>query len=135
MAMMRDDFWVMVEFFRGRLREDETLARTVKVGKDEGLTRLRDQVLADVEAKRRILDWVLKEEAPEDRSGVFWEDALMKGLTGIRRGLRAPVLRELVQAYAKHPDFRREWLLIDGKRELEDGYEPDEDRPSTRTRG
>jgi hypothetical protein len=110
----------MVEFLRGRLSEDETLARTVKTGKDEGLARLRDRVLADVEAKRRLVDWALEEEAPEDKSGVFWEDAIMNGLISFRRWRRSPVIYALVAAYEGHSDFRPEWKRV----EVEDEYEP-----------
>nr|WTB31149.1 DUF6221 family protein [Streptomyces sp. NBC_00830] len=126
----------MLEFLRGRLSEDETLARTVKTGKDEGLARLRDRVLADVEAKRRLVDWVLRfEEAREDRSGVFWEDAIMNGLASVRRGFRSPVIHKLVAAYTDHPDFRPEWLPIEDERELDEEYEPGEYESSTRRRG
>ncbi|MGW0136264.1 DUF6221 family protein [Streptomyces sp. NPDC003299] len=117
--MRRDDFGIMVEFLRGRLSEDETLARTVKTGKDEGLMRLRDRLLADVAAKRRLMEWVLEEEAPEDRSGVFWEDAIMNGLMLVRQWRRSPVIYRLVAAYADHPDFHAEWLPIELRDECE----------------
>ncbi|MET7347435.1 DUF6221 family protein [Streptomyces mirabilis] len=146
---MRDDFWVMVEFLRGRLSEDETLARTVKTGKDEGLTRLRDRFLADIEAKRRLVDWVMEPRwrAPKaakvsrDRPG--WQevvadivvDAAKEVVIDFRVARRVQVVYELVAAYANHPDFRPEWLLFEDKRELDDEYEPGEERPSNRRRG
>ncbi|MFF0451714.1 DUF6221 family protein [Streptomyces sp. NPDC004609] len=51
-----------MEFLRARLHEDETAARALKPGKNQDVARLRDRVLADVEAKRRLMDWV--EELP-----------------------------------------------------------------------
>lgn len=112
--MRRDDFPVMMEFLRARLREDETAARAVKPGKDEGTARLRARVLADVAAKRRLMHWV--EEYPrraEARGAAFLETAVAR----LSLGLRSPVIYELVEAYADHPDFHPEWLPIEDERE------------------
>jgi hypothetical protein len=56
--MRQVDFAVMMEFLWARLREDETAAHALKPGKNQDVARLRDRVLADIEAKRRLVDWV-----------------------------------------------------------------------------
>lgn len=56
--MRRDDFRVMMEFLKARLRADEEAAHALKPGKNQDVARLRDRVLADVEAKRRLVHWV-----------------------------------------------------------------------------
>lgn len=65
-AAMRHDFDVMVEFLKARLREDESAAKALKPSKSEDVARLRDRILADVEAKRRLMDWVF---APQRELG------------------------------------------------------------------
>lgn len=120
-AMRRDDFPVMMEFFRARLREDETAARAVKPGKDEGTARLQARVLADAAAKRRLMHWV--EEYPrkaEEKGSAFLETAVAR----FSLSLRSPVIYELVAAYTDHPDFRPEWLPLDSEQELDEEYAP-----------
>ncbi|WP_275404942.1 DUF6221 family protein [Streptomyces sp. SID10815] len=114
----------MGEFLRGRLSEDETLARMVKTGKDEGLVRLRDRVLADVEAKRRLLDWATEPpELPEGRDLAGWRAHAWDMLVGVaadwKLDRRSRVIYELVSAYEGHADFRDEWKLIDDQPEGE----------------
>ncbi|WP_406402481.1 DUF6221 family protein [Streptomyces sp. NBC_00879] len=119
--MRRDDFPVMMEFFRARLREDETAARAVKPGKDEGTARLQARVLADAAAKRRLMHWV--EEYPrkaEEKGSAFLETAVAR----FSLSLRSPVIYELVAAYTDHPDFRPEWLPLDSEQELDEEYAP-----------
>ncbi|WP_063754800.1 DUF6221 family protein [Streptomyces sp. NRRL F-2580] len=131
-AMRRGDFPVMMEFFRARLREDETAARAVKPGKDEGTARLQARVLADVAAKRRLMHWV--EEYPrkaEDKGSAFLERVVAR--TSL--SLRSPVIYELVAAYADHPDFRPEWLPIEGEQELDEECEAGAYESSARRRG
>ncbi|WP_189939364.1 DUF6221 family protein [Streptomyces aurantiogriseus] len=114
----------MAEFLRGRLSQDETLARTVKTGKDEGLMRLRDRVLADVEAKRRLLDWVTEPPPlPEGEELSGWRAHAWGVLVGVaadwKVDRRSRVIYELVAAYEGHADFRDEWKLVDGQPEGE----------------
>ncbi|MFI1213822.1 DUF6221 family protein [Streptomyces sp. NPDC020802] len=107
---MRHDFDVMVEFFKARLREDENAAKALKPSKNEDVARLRDRILADVEAKRRLMDWVF---APQ-RELREWEHSFAGGLA-IKQWMRfrQPVIEQLVAAYADHPDFHPEWKLIE----------------------
>ncbi|MEE1764778.1 MULTISPECIES: DUF6221 family protein [unclassified Streptomyces] len=103
----------MVVFLRARFREDETAARALKPGKNEDLIRLRDRVLADVEAKRRLLHWV--HEIPwtvEDKPRSILENAVMSGIEGIPLRRRSPVAFTLLAAYADHPDFHPEWKYL-----------------------
>ncbi|QDI73347.1 hypothetical protein CD934_19265 [Streptomyces calvus] len=118
---MRHDFDVMVEFLKARLREDEDAAKALKPSKNENVARLRDRILADVEAKRRLMDWVF---APQRELGE-WEHSFAGGLV-IKQWMRfrQPVIEQLVAAYADHPDFRPEWKLIE--------VEPIEDESRTR---
>ncbi|MDX3713771.1 DUF6221 family protein [Streptomyces sp. NPDC003011] len=118
---MRHDFDVMVEFLKARLREDENAAKALKASKNEDVTRLRDRILADVEAKRRLMDWVF---APQWELGE-WEHSFAGRLV-IKQwmGFRQPVIEQLVAAYADHPDFHPEWALIE--------VEPIEDESRTR---
>ncbi|WP_371538424.1 DUF6221 family protein [Streptomyces sp. NBC_00466] len=118
--MRQVDFEVLMEFLWARLREDETAARALKPGKNEDLTRLRDRVLSDVEAKRRLLHWV--HEIPwavEDKPRSFWEDALVNVIAGVPLRLRSPVAITLLASYVDHPDFRSEWKSIVGETEGE----------------
>ncbi len=111
------DFADLMDFLEARIAEDEAAAKALKPGKNESMTRLRGRVLADAEAKRRLMDWV--EEMPrraavsEGRSrwqvygGEFYGDQ--------SRRLRSPVILELVAAYADHPDFQPEWKWLVGE--------------------
>ncbi|MCH0562196.1 DUF6221 family protein [Streptomyces sp. MUM 2J] len=135
--MIRNDFEVMMEFFRARLREDETAARALKPGKNQDVARLRDRVLADVEAKRRLMDWVDEYPRRAEDSGerVRWQKLAGDLVAGISRDRRSPVICELVAAYADHPDFRPEWLPIEDEWELDEEYEPGAHESSTRRQG
>ncbi|MBQ0969196.1 hypothetical protein KBY91_15310 [Streptomyces sp. RK23] len=131
----------MMEFLKARLREDETAARAVKPGKNQDVERLRARVLADVEAKRRLLVWVeenrftpLKAEA-EARGLPIWQRAIVDVIAGVPEHFRSPVIAVLVAAYADHPDFRPEWRLIEEEQELGEEYEPGDDKSRTRARG
>ncbi|MFE7565409.1 DUF6221 family protein [Streptomyces sp. NPDC057539] len=129
---MRDDeFKTMMEFLWARLDEDETAARALKPGKNQGVARLQARVLADVEAKRRLMDWV--EEFPRmvaDNEGrVLWERAAGKLWASLSRDFRSPVIYALVAAYDGHRDFHPAWRLV----EVEDEYESREGTPGART--
>lgn len=120
--MRADDFEIRVEFLKARLREDEAVARALKPGKNQDVAKLRDRVLADVEAKWRLMDWV--EEYPrmvrEVEGLTFWQRASRELCGDWSRKLRSPVIYELVAAYADHPDFRPEWLLIENEQRRTD---------------
>ena len=60
--MRSDEFAAMMKFLWARLDEDENAARALKRGKNQDLAKLQARFLADVEAKRRLVDWV--EEDP-----------------------------------------------------------------------
>ncbi|MEU7366622.1 DUF6221 family protein [Streptomyces hygroscopicus] len=70
---------------------------------------MRDRVLADVKAKRRLVGWVYEpQQVTED-----WGRSFVQGVfTESWMRLRKPVIYELVAAYADHPDFHPEWKLI-----------------------
>ncbi|MFJ8430485.1 DUF6221 family protein [Kitasatospora sp. NPDC094019] len=130
--MRQENFAVMMEFLRARLHEDKTVAQALKPGKNQDVERLRDRVLADIEAKRRLMDWV--EEYPQALKDTERRVSL-HGLTrqviaGVSQDLRTPVIYELVVAYADHPDFHPEWKPI----EVGDQDEPGADEPSARSR-
>ncbi|MFE7762969.1 DUF6221 family protein [Streptomyces sp. NPDC057438] len=103
----------MVVFLRARFREDETAARALKPGKNEDVTRLRDRGLADVEAKRKLLDWVLTIpwDAYDGPSSIM-QNAVMRVIEGIPLSRRSPVAFILLSAYTDHPDFPPEWKYL-----------------------
>jgi hypothetical protein len=113
--MGRDRFDVMLEFLWARIREDETAAQALRPGKNEAVAKLKARVLADVETKRRLLDWV--EEYPrrlEDNGELGrWMRTAGEIVAESVRGRRSPVVYKLVAAYADHPDFHPEWLPIE----------------------
>ena len=113
---MRDDeFAAMRDFLRARLDEDETAARALKPGKNQNVAKLQARVLADIEAKRRLVDWV--EEMPrmtEDSDvRVLWKRVVVQVWAGLSRDSRSPVLHELVAAYDGHRDFHPAWRLVE----------------------
>ncbi|MFD0404374.1 DUF6221 family protein [Kitasatospora sp. NPDC127116] len=122
----------MMEFLRARLHEDKTAAQALNSGKNQHVKRLQDRVLADIEAKRRLMDWV--DEYPrmvKDAKGrVLWQRLAGELYAGLSQDRRSPVIYELVAAYADHPEFHPEWKPIAGG----DQYEPGEDKPSARAR-
>lgn len=119
--MRSNGFEAMTEFFRARLREDETAARAVKPGKDEGVARLQARVLADVSAKRQLLRWVEAHEwkalKAESRDLNIWQRAGVDVVAGVPQYLRSPAIHKLVAAYADHPDFRPEWRSDEQERD------------------
>jgi hypothetical protein len=113
--MGQNDFDSMVVFLRACIREDETAAQALKPGKNEAVAKLKARVLADVEAKRRLLDWV--EEYPrivqENQQPALWRRVRAELAAGLSRDFRSPVVFELVAAYRDHPDFYSGWLPIE----------------------
>ncbi|MGV9698962.1 DUF6221 family protein [Streptomyces sp. NPDC003470] len=121
---MSDELRELLWFLQARLREDEKTAKALKPGKNEALAELRDRVLADVEAKRRLMDWVMEPPRVPDvggdlsRWGTLALDFAMDLVAAKRMDWRKPVIDYLVAAYEGHPDFRDEWKLA------KDEYEP-----------
>lgn len=95
----------LVEFLRARLDEDERDA--IDWHFDAGIARgwesLKDRVLAEVEAKRRIIDGMMR----------VGESGRLCLTCGDERwyNVRDLILVEMVQPYADHPDFDPEWKL------------------------
>ncbi|MFJ7593334.1 hypothetical protein ACIQZO_39380 [Streptomyces sp. NPDC097617] len=74
------------------------------------------------------------EESPrkaEDKGSALLETAVAR----ISLSLRSPVICELVAAYADDPDFRPDWLPIEGEQELAEEYESGAYESSARRRG
>lgn len=117
--MGMNNFEVMKEFLRARLREDEAAARALKPGKNQDVARLQARVLADVEAKRRLMDWVVANQGTtwkaEARDLPAWQRGIVDVIAAVPEFFRKPVIDELVAAYADHPDFRPEWLPIENE--------------------
>lgn len=116
--MIRDDFEVKSEFLVARLREDETAALALKLGKNADVAGLQARVLADVEAKRQLLGWTMEPpRLPEGGDLSHWRahawDVVVGTATTMRLNRRRPVIDRLVAAYADHPDFHPEWKLIE----------------------
>lgn len=118
----------LVQFLRARLKEDERTARgvlwegsgntlswdlpasaTVEVGTDEfyaGDSTVAQhiarhdpaRVLAEVDAKRRIVDHVAHELEDHGADNPWWYDDKL-----------LPILRLLALPYADHADYRAEW--------------------------
>ncbi|MDX3712762.1 DUF6221 family protein [Streptomyces europaeiscabiei] len=103
----------MVVFLRARFREDETAARALKPGKNVDVARLRDRVLADVEAKHKLLDWVLTIPWDVyDGPSSIMQNAVMRAIENFPLKLRSPVALTLLSAYTDHPDFPPEWKYL-----------------------
>ncbi|MFD4523284.1 DUF6221 family protein [Streptomyces sp. NPDC058470] len=123
--MVYVDLADVMDFLEARLVEDETEAKELKPGKNQNVARLRDRVLADVEAKRRLMGWVQELPwSPQDRPRSIVEGAIVNAVANIPLKLRSPVVFKLVEAYVGHPEFRPEWGPIE-----------DECKLSTRTQG
>jgi hypothetical protein len=133
--MARDDVVAMREFLKARLRQDEAAAHALKSSKSRDVARLRERVLADIEAKRQLMHWV--EDCrwePELEDLPRWQgialDFAVDAAARMRLGWRKPVIDYLVAAYADHPDFQPEWGPIEDEPELNGEY-----KPSSPTRG
>ena len=102
----------LTEFLLARIAEDQEMAMQtewpiVDFGTDEnaafGYRWDPIRVLADLAAKRRIVEFMLG----EDQAG-----SGQTNVEGVARSLRAiTVLRWLALPYADHPDYREEWRL------------------------
>lgn len=90
-------------------RTDPTITRT---GTFADFTRHRhnpndrEHLLADAEAKRRLVIGI-------GRSGCVRLNSVGQLTSPQTDGLAVTVLAEIAQIYAKHPDFREEWLIPD----------------------
>lgn len=98
------------EFLLARFAEDEVIPYLVEEVEHVGGRRvnLRERYSAELEAKRRIVDWAApvigSERVPTGRHGVY-----------NRRPVRyvnddgEDLLRLLALPYADHPDYRKVW--------------------------
>jgi hypothetical protein len=105
----------IVEFLLARIAEDEEAARGSKADNARNphmkipaswITGVADRVLAECEAKRRIVElsatWM---DQGERATGHDHATVMLK-----TQGITAEtVLRTLVLPYADHPDFDEEW--------------------------
>lgn len=118
----------ITEFLLARIAEDEAVAvaaepheEWISVGKieDSGMDTADGEhvarwsparVLAECEAKRRIVDWVAPvtgtERVPTDRRGVY-DRRPVRHVNEDAEGL----LRLLAAPYADHPDYDPAWSL------------------------
>ncbi|MGW0854153.1 DUF6221 family protein [Streptomyces sp. NPDC002690] len=112
--MGKIDFADLMDFLGARIAEDEAAAKALKPGKNENVARLRERVLADAQAKRRIMEWVeemprrVAANEPRSRWQAFAQEIYGDG--SLRR--RSPVVIELVLAYADHLAFRPAWKVL-----------------------
>ncbi|WP_258054637.1 DUF6221 family protein [Streptomyces sp. Ru71] len=119
------DLATAVVFLKASLREDEAAARAVKPGKNEGVAGLQARVLADVEAKRRLVAWVEANPGTRWKANAeaedlpFWQKAIVDVIADVPEYFRSPVIYRLLTAYEDHPDFQPEWKLINDEPEGE----------------
>lgn len=97
----------LTDFLLARLDEDERAPREwQRVGGEAGSVAAR-RLLAEVAAKRRIVEqhrWRVAQDAHED-------DYEVRLLAEARCEELDAVLRALASVYADHPDYRAEWAL------------------------
>lgn len=118
----------LTEFLRARLDEDERVSKARIDGADwMDFAAIKDlppryplhdnylphfnpyRMLAEVEAKRRILDMAVNAEAAEVCSLGGGRELIPSAAAGTL----FKVLRELAGPYADHPDFDRAWVFDD----------------------
>lgn len=114
----------LVEFLQARISEDEADALAIQncewfngVESDAETQVLRladpDRVLAECEAKRRIIERA--EEVTQDWLGSFSEwnytAAELDSFIGQSDDLGHSILLALAQPYRDHPDFKPEWVI------------------------
>lgn len=105
----------ITDFLLARIAEDEARARDVRdpqlrhiVWSIEAGTTVEDHVLAECEAKRRIVEMGCFSDSPESAVDYWLDEG--KGLTpspGL--GAMIDVFRLLAFSYADHADYREEW--------------------------
>jgi hypothetical protein len=98
----------LIAFLRARLDEAEQDSQTLLMREGQSLVMLRlaRERLAEVEAKRRILEEVVPQvDGMDDQINGEW------GIGPIAPDKYAsvPLLKLLVLPYASHPDCREEW--------------------------
>jgi len=91
----------IAEFLRARLDETEGQLPLIVPGGG-----LRDALMADVGAKRRIVDWALDEE---DDDGLVRAERTIESEWGSSPDLSRRLLRLLATAYAGHPSYWEGW--------------------------
>ncbi len=102
----------LVEFLRARADEDEAEARAMIEGAPPGYGKasggaLRNphRVLAEVDAKRRIVDHAERWAQTLHATPEGWTD---EGCTVYRMAMEW-TLRNLATPHADHPDYQQEW--------------------------
>lgn len=118
----------LTEFLLARIAEDEAQANRSKAdaasGKTLGvppgwITGVADRVLAECEAKRRIVDAIEDERQRMDIYNRDYDLGLLTTEGDLRSGLASNArwagldmaARALASAYADHPDYREEWRI------------------------
>jgi hypothetical protein len=69
----------------------------------------RNYLLADIEAKRRIVDWCAEVIGDRDLSRYHEFGSLSEDKDALAVTLAVETLRLLALSHAKHPDYREEW--------------------------
>ncbi|WP_216586839.1 DUF6221 family protein [Streptomyces brasiliscabiei] len=112
--MEQVDFADLMEFLETRVAEDEATAAALKSTKSENAACLRDRVLADAKAKRRLMGWVeeMPRRAAASKGRSRWHAFAGEAYGDQSRRLRSPVIFELVAAYADHAEFPPEWKWL-----------------------
>ncbi|WP_329424024.1 DUF6221 family protein [Streptomyces sp. NBC_01268] len=85
----------LVEFLRARLDEDEAIIRD---GVEAGESNISLLDLVDIDAKRRIVAYLVGELEDSGGDNPWWYDDKL-----------TPVLRLLALPYADHPDYDEAW--------------------------
>lgn len=94
----------LAEFLLARIAEDEAAARdpqwlALEYGVDSfGRDAFRTRVLAECEAKRRIVELQAANDDDRHLPGFYYKAQMIER-----------ILRALALPYADHPDYRQEW--------------------------
>jgi hypothetical protein len=92
----------LAEFLLARIAEDE--AQGGCGGPDRACAQLADRVLAECEAKQRIVERHAPDSIGDGSSLHVCHDSLADDTDCVE-------LRALALPYADHPDYRQEWRL------------------------
>jgi hypothetical protein len=118
----------LTEFLLARIAEDEDVARlvespvtrglaTINVGGDSGRRPVAvsigpARVLAECEAKRRIVDTYVKLVSNPEHQRITSKGSVDYSDSGlVIDHLFEDVLQPLAQVYADHPDYQQEWMV------------------------
>ena len=86
----------LTDFLLARIAEDEAVARSLTYNWSDPQESLRRRFIADVEAKRRIVEEHDRHRGECDRDYQFGDQP-------------CETLRALASVYSDHPDYREEW--------------------------